>query len=263
MSQPNPSEKPVEDFLRVDNPIPAQNFCCLSFISPEKLLKEKQVYFVHQFLREVAEKYDLDVDKIEEKYDDFIFSNQEKIEKEFYEKNDFQTTVRGLKVRGVFDTRREAEVRAKVLQQQDPNFHVFVGDVGKWLPWDPSADDVEDQQYAESHLNKLVQKYEENKKKRDTFYQQNKEESLQNIKEENRRQKEANGDVVANNDDKKDVAATEETPSTSTDTNEAASSQSTVPPAPPSNIEKALDDDDPWVKRKKEEGVLDLDADTE
>jgi hypothetical protein len=41
-----------------------------------------------------------------------------------------------LKVRGVYDTLREAQVRAKVLQRRDPNFNVFLGQVGYWLPWD-------------------------------------------------------------------------------------------------------------------------------
>ena len=247
MSQSSSSEKPVEDFLRVDNPIPAQNFCCLSFISPEKILKEKDVFYVHQFLKNIAKEYNLDFDSLTEKYDDFVFNNRTNLEKEFYEKNDFQTTVRGLKIRGVFDTRREAEVRAKVLQQQDQNFHVFVGDVGKWLPWDPSADDIEDQQYAESHLNKLVQKYEENKKKRDTFYQQNKEESLQNIKDENLRQKKANKDTNTPEDVPADAPADDST------------SQTEDAPKPP-DLANSLNDVDPWMKRKSEEGVLDLDA---
>lgn len=259
MSQSSPSNKPVEDFLRVDNPIPAQNFCCLSFISPEKILQKKEVFYTHRFLSDIAKEYNLEVDGLAEKYDDFVFNNRENIEKEFYQKNDFQTTVRGLKIRGVFDTRREAEVRAKVLQQQDQNFHVFVGDVGKWLPWDPSADDVEDQQYAESHLNKLVQKYEENKKKRDTFYQQNKEESLQNIKDENRRQKEANKDTVATTDSPSEpVQAAEVTEAT--EATDASPAQSQDAPHPPQDVANSLNDVDPWLKRKAEEGVLDLDA---
>ena len=39
--------------------------------------------------------------------------------------------VRGLKIRGVYNTQEEANKRAEYLQKIDPNFHVFVGEVGK------------------------------------------------------------------------------------------------------------------------------------
>ena len=39
-----------EDFLEVDPKIPGQNFVCLSFVSPEKVLKQKEVFFTTKFL---------------------------------------------------------------------------------------------------------------------------------------------------------------------------------------------------------------------
>ena len=36
---------PVEDFLDEDKPIPGQSYCCLSFLSPEKVLQKKEVFF--------------------------------------------------------------------------------------------------------------------------------------------------------------------------------------------------------------------------
>ena len=35
-----------EDYLEVDNPIPGQNFVCLSFVSPEKILKQKNTFYI-------------------------------------------------------------------------------------------------------------------------------------------------------------------------------------------------------------------------
>ena len=35
-------EQPKEDFLEVDSKIPGQNYVCLSFVSPEKTLKQKE-----------------------------------------------------------------------------------------------------------------------------------------------------------------------------------------------------------------------------
>jgi hypothetical protein len=82
--------------------------------------------------------------------------------------------VRGVKVRGVFDTKREADVRAAVLQRQDPLFDVFVGQVGYWCPWDPNPTKIDDVEYANNDLNKLVKEYKSNEAKKDAFYQEQK-----------------------------------------------------------------------------------------
>lgn len=68
-------------------------------------------------------------------------------------------TLRALKIRGVFATREEADTRAKYLQSIDPDFHVFVGEVGKWLPWDPEPTSVDNNQYREDELNTLMSEY--------------------------------------------------------------------------------------------------------
>ena len=54
-----------EDFLEVDREIPGQKFVCISFISPEKVLQRKNLYYLHQFLRKSSEKYDLSLEDIE------------------------------------------------------------------------------------------------------------------------------------------------------------------------------------------------------
>ncbi len=224
MSAKKPEEI-EEDFLEVDTPIPGQNFACLSFVSPEKELANKEVFLLHQFLKSKSKDYDTTEEQLVEEYGDYLYNNRTKLEKEFYERNDFQTTVRGVKVRGVYDTYREAQVRAKLLQRKDKNFHVFVGQVGYWLPWDPNADEVENQEYSESQLNKLVKKYQENTKKRDTFFEQQKEDSLKKIKEEQ-------------------VEASED--------NDVPNPVRDAQPPVPSNSDP-LQDEDPWLKRKKEQ----------
>lgn len=78
------------------------------------------------------------------------------------------TTVRGLKIRGVFDKYEDAQEHAKKLQEEDPAFHIYVGEMGKWLPWDPNPDDknkVKDNQYYEEELQKLVKGYEDNRER--------------------------------------------------------------------------------------------------
>ncbi len=196
----------VEDYLEADPAIRGQNFVCLSFISPEKVLKNKEIFRATKFLEylfkgqstegapspaQVARENMLKdpsiitYEKVAEMYEDWKYSREDDLEAEFQEKNDFHTTMRGVKVRGVYDTHREATVRAQVLQRRDPNFHVFVGQVGYWLPWDPTADKIQEQEYQETHLNTLVKKYNENIAQRDEHFEEVKREKLEKIRKEN------------------------------------------------------------------------------
>jgi hypothetical protein len=195
----------VEDFLEVDTKIPGQNFACMSFVSPEKMLKQKEVHFVAKFLEHLFngdDQYTIDMkekiskgdtkieyDVIKTFYEDWKYSRVDKLEQEFYEANDFHTSMRGLKIRGVYDTHKEATVRAQVLRRKDPSFNVFVGQVGYWLPWDPECEQIQEQEYQESMLNDLVKKYKENLDNRDDMYEQMKEDQLKKAKEENKARK--------------------------------------------------------------------------
>jgi len=162
-----------EDFLNVDNPVPGQNFVCLSFLSPEKILKNKDLYILHNFMKELCCEYNITEKKLIEKFDDYKYKNEKDLNESFTENNDFQTNVRGVKIRGIYDTKREADVRAKVLQRQDKTHNVFVGQVGYWLPWDPSLSYLDGVQgeYLDKDLNTLMQKYNENQENKDMFFQ--------------------------------------------------------------------------------------------
>jgi len=106
---------------------------------------------------------------IKEAYDDFLFKQQSKLEDEFFQKNEFRTSIRGLKVRGVTGTHGEAVAMAKKLQRSDAIHNIFLGEVGKWLPWDPKPHQVQDQEYAEDQLNQLMKRYKDNEEARDKF----------------------------------------------------------------------------------------------
>jgi len=189
-----------EDFLEVDSKIPGQNYVCLSFVSPEKLLKEKELFFTTKFLdylindssqlvQDIREKMlnkelMLNYDNVKQLYEDWKYSKNEDIELEFYELNDYKTTMRGIKVRGVYDSYKEATVRAQVLRRKDSSFNVFVGQVGYWLPWDPECEAVPEQEYQEGQLNELVKKYKENLNNRDNLYDQVKNERIEKAKKE-------------------------------------------------------------------------------
>lgn len=99
-------------------------------------------------------------------------------------------TLRGLKVRGVYETQGEAKERCEELQAKDPGFHVFVGEVGKWLPWDPDPNSTKDQVYQEKELNDLMKGYEDNLKKAQRMQDDRKGDMMKNAAYEQRTRKE-------------------------------------------------------------------------
>jgi len=118
---------------------------------------------------------ELSASNIKDEFDDFMYTNIAKLEDDFYAKNNFQTTMRGMKIRGSYGQKEEAEARAKKLQKMDPDHNIYVGQVGKWLPWDPSPSAIPDQEYAEDQLNTLMKKYKENEEAREVFHKEQRE----------------------------------------------------------------------------------------
>jgi hypothetical protein len=109
-----------------------------------------------------------------EDYEKFMAAQQQKLEDEFHKQQNFQTTIHGLKVRGVYSTHDQAVARAKTLAKKDPDFHVYVADVGQWLPWDPDPDQVPESEFQNEELNKLMKGYKENAAKRDAYFEERK-----------------------------------------------------------------------------------------
>lgn len=200
------------DYLDEDKPIRGQNFVCLSFLNPEDALKDKESFyfseFVKSFTKDVNELFEslklkypdsaktIDVikenhdyivnpEKIDEQYKFFKSVNSAQIEKDFLAKNSFRTSVRGIKVRGVYDTLEEAKIRAEVLKRSGKDrFDIFVGQVGCWCPWSPNPDDISDQEYAETQLNTLMKKYKENNDQKDLAFEQRKQNKIKQAAEE-------------------------------------------------------------------------------
>lgn len=70
----------------------------------------------------------------------------------------------GIKIRGAFATRDEAERHAKRLQKDDATFDIYVVDMYKWLLIPPDRDRIEDVHYANEKLEEIFSKYRENQR---------------------------------------------------------------------------------------------------
>ena len=257
-------ESEKTDYLEVDEAIPGQNYVCLSFLSPETLIQNKEAFKCVKFLQSYCKDQKLKFEEVYSKYQDFTYKYEDKLQRDFDEQNEFQTSVRGLKVRGVFDTRQAAEDRAKKLSMRDSAFHTFVGQVGYWLPWDPNADKVADEVFQNSQLNDMMEKYQENNVNRDIFYEEQKRDKIKAAQEEVRKAKEE--EVAKKALENKD--ASEEYPIDDEPIKEGTSIED-MEPEPESakeeadvvkkgsevsdDIKDSLESDDPWMQRKNTE----------
>jgi len=220
------------DLLEEDKPIAGQKFVCVSFCSPEKILKEKEIFFFEEFLKKwefnksmekfvqflnfISFKYNISFDDIsndfkdfvkEEKdnlskssmqddYKTFIDNNEEDLQKRFDIAHNFQTNTRGLKIRGSYPTQEEAELRCKMLREMDPNHDVFVGPVGLWMPWDPEAYKTGRVEYMEEELNQLMHEKQKNESNAKSAFEQRVKETKQKAIEENIKVAEKSGNTL-------------------------------------------------------------------
>lgn len=116
--------------------------------------------------------------------DSLLPQNQKFVCISFLSDNEKKTTLSGIKIRGVYNTYDEACEQAKKIQSIDQYFNVFVGEMGKWLPFDPNPDSevVKDSQYANEQLNNMMKSYMENQEKAKVYHEQRKQEMVrQNV----------------------------------------------------------------------------------
>jgi DNA repair exonuclease SbcCD ATPase subunit len=112
--------------------------------------------------------------------------NQKYVCLSFLTDKETKTTLTGVRFGGAFPTYEEACEQAKKLQSIDQYFNVYVGDGGKWLPFDPNPDSeaVKDSVYADEQLNTMMKSYMENQEKAKVYHEQRKHEMIrQNIME--------------------------------------------------------------------------------
>jgi len=239
-----------KDYLKVDPPIPGQNWVCLSFVSPDDMVEKKTLFTLNRFLchsvnknisdsalqmardlntlykqqfdqqidklkcsvndddQRLAEKlnevrkavavnesqftgkcmrqFSIDQDELTDRYLMYQVENRAEIDHDFDVANDSQNSVRGVKIRGVFDHEKDARDRAAFLRESvEPGVHVYAAPVGYWLPWDPNPDGVQDQEHMIPQLNSLMKKYQDNIHERNQHYEARNRELQQNSQKNN------------------------------------------------------------------------------
>jgi len=221
------------DLLDEDPAISGQKFTCLSFISPERILKSKDEYLFQQFLNTwdmnkslekftqftnfLAFKYKLDVEGVQGDLKEFVESEEaeirassaisddyknyierfgDKLNEQFDRENSFRTSTRGVKVRGVFATQEEAEMMCKKLREIDPSHDVYVGSVGMWMPFHPEAYKTGKVEYLEDELNQLMKDKKTNEDKAKTEFEARVRETKAQAIEDNKKKAMESGNLL-------------------------------------------------------------------
>ena len=189
------------DYLDEDKPIRGQNYVLLSFLSPEDVIVKKDLYFLSKFIDKfgkdmtdlfqgIKEKFPESEDMINniKENHSYIFDpkemneqntfyksvNNEELEQSYHRDNNFVTSMRGIKVRGTFDTLDEAKNRSEFLKKIDSKFNIYIAQVGCWCPWSPNPECLENQEYSETQLNTLMKEYKKNMDDKDVIFEDRK-----------------------------------------------------------------------------------------
>ena len=211
------------DLLDEDKAISGQKYVCVSFVSPENIIKKKDLFFFERFLKTydfeknnskyskffqyISYKHDIEMNLLVEDYNEFLklesdklkensvslldeYKNymdkcEESLQKEFDDQNQFKTNTRGLKIRGSFESEELANEHAKAVRESDPNHNVYVGPVGIWIPWDPEAYKTGNVMYMEDDLQKLMMEKQKNELEAKDHFKQRIKESKENAIKEN------------------------------------------------------------------------------
>jgi hypothetical protein len=224
--------KTYVDMLEEDKPIAGQKFACVSFVSPEQIIKNRELYNFQCFLKQwdmnkslekfnhflgfLSYKYSLNLDTISKDLQDFCKDERDKIfntsleddfknyidinesvlEEGFTKEHGFQTSVRGLKIRGSYPTQEEAEMRCKLLREVDPNHDVYVGPVGLWMPFHPESYKTGRVEYMEDELNELMHEKNKNENSAKVEFDKRVREAKVKAMEENKKKALETGNVL-------------------------------------------------------------------
>ena len=155
---------------------------------------DKMTKDLEEFVKE--EKANLHKTTLDDEYKNFIDAHEEKLEEKYKENYGFQTSTRGLKIRGVYPNKQEAELRCKMLRELDPHHDVYVVPVCMWVPLEPEAYKTGRVEYLEDELNQLMNEKQKNEKTAKMEFDKRVKEAKEKAMEENRKKAEESGNVL-------------------------------------------------------------------
>lgn len=206
------------DYLIVDPDIPNQRFCCISFVEPTdmRIIAKKETFmathFITQFLEEyetakefssnpdniltdeIKDKMDLSYNSISKQYKDYRKTSFTDLSNDFDKRHNPKDalTISGVKIRGSYRSLEDAQDRANEMREYEPAVHVFVAQVGYWLPYDPENMEDIKAEFREQALNEIYGKKQEALKKAEKEFGDRKQNLMDTSIKENEEKKKKN-----------------------------------------------------------------------
>jgi hypothetical protein len=223
------SENPrFRSLTTVDKELAGQAFICFSHEQPFDHIKRREVFvfeeFVrqwefrtsmtkfHDFLQFMAHKHGIAIEPLLADYEEFVKSEQDslrggvegdyktfvenegdKVNAKFNKAHSFQTSVTAIKFRGAFPSKEEAELRAEMLNKEDPDFSTFVGPAGTWLLAHPDINKMQDVRFLNEEMNRLMHEKGKNDRHATQAFDQRVRESKEHAIEDNKKNAEKFG----------------------------------------------------------------------
>lgn len=173
------------DYLTEDPVISAQKYACISVFTPDTIGSKSE----ERQTNRAAYKKQLNELKNAISGNESAMASLKKLEETM---NTLLDTRRSFKVRGVYDTFEDAQKRCQQINSFDKYFNVFIGEVGKWLPWEDDPEKAKDVQYANKELNNLMKEYMQDQEKSKMYHEQRKNDLIAKALQENEKKKSDN-----------------------------------------------------------------------
>lgn len=81
-----------------------------------------------------------------------------------------------LKIRGVFNTIKEANEHAELLHKSDQSYDIFVVEMYNWLLLPPDLTKIKDQKFVDERLNNIIVAHNESKEQAQQLFEERKNE---------------------------------------------------------------------------------------
>ena len=117
-------------------------------------------------------------------YKNFVDINKERLKKTFGEKVSFKTSSRGIKFRGAFDTKEDANAHSEYCGRRDKNkFAIHVVSMGHWMDLDTNTS--KNKEYPNADLNRLMHEMDKNSKLAESEFDARKDDKVKKAMAEN------------------------------------------------------------------------------
>lgn len=221
-TQFNPHKVEIEvpdDFDHVDeDPIIAdQRFGVISFYEPKQdVLTLRELLIMEEFIKEclredpevgkkrvnlskVVNLKTVSSSKFLQLYHDFRYDNIDELTKKAKEIYPDQIFERAFKIRGNYKSLKKADEQKNKLKLVDQLHSQYIVEVGKWAPFNPPENAIENYETSNKKLNEMMQEQRKNISETREFYEQQKQERIKKSIQANeeRRAKIANNDEDA------------------------------------------------------------------